>query len=399
MNILVLTGTYPQPDDREVSATYTVQYFCEQWAQSGHRVMVFHNSSKFPVLYYLISHFFTHILEAKFGFNMPTFSSRRKIRREENGIKIYRFPLFKILPHSKFWKIQIKRQVKKIVKENKNNNFYPDVIISHWVNPQLDIIKELKKHYKVRCSLVFHGDCEKKDIKKYKIRKKIYSIDAIGCRSKTYAYKVKDQLFLKKLPFICYSGIPDSLVNKYKDNIPQKKDRNFIYVGRLVKYKNVDIIIKALNQAYGEKFHLDIVGSGGEEDNLKKLCKNLNCKNSVAFHGQLDRERVFSLLESASCFTMVSSNEVFGMVYIEAMIMGCITIATLGGGVDGIIINNKNGFLCKEKSEIDLVNIYKSIDNMTIEEIYKIRKQGVETASKFADSTIANRYLENVMDW
>lgn len=399
MNILVLTGTYPQPDDRKVSATYTVQYFCEQWVQSGHVVIVFHNSSKFPALYYLLSHLITPILETKLGFNMPSFYSRRKIQREEKGIKIYRFPLFKVIPHSKFWKVQIRRQTKKIIKESKKNNFYPDVIISHWVNPQLDIMEELKKQYQVRCSLVFHGDCEKKDIKKYKIREKIHSIDAIGCRSKDYAYKVKEQLFLEKTPFICYSGIPDKLVNKYKDNIPHKKDRTFIYVGRLVKYKNVNIIIKALSQAYGEEFHLDIVGSGGEEDNLKKLCENLNCKNSVTFHGQLDRERVFSMLESASCFTMVSSNEVFGMVYIEAMIMGCITIATMGGGVDGIIINNKNGFLCKEKSEADLANIYKSIDNIPIEEIYRIRKQGVETASKFADSTIANRYLENVMDW
>ena len=42
---------------------------------------------------------------------------------------------------------------------------------------------------------------------------------------------------------------------------------------------------------------------------------------------------------------MVSDNETFGMVYIEAMLAGCVTIASKAGGVDGVIIDGKMDFI------------------------------------------------------
>lgn len=49
------------------------------------------------------------------------------------------------------------------------------------------------------------------------------------------------------------------------------------------------------------------------------------------------RNQVVELLDSSDVFVMISKNEVFGLVYFEAMAFRCITIASRREGVDEII--------------------------------------------------------------
>ena len=49
MNILVLTKTYPNPEDHELDGTTpVVKDFAVAWAAAGHRVFVYHNYTKKP---------------------------------------------------------------------------------------------------------------------------------------------------------------------------------------------------------------------------------------------------------------------------------------------------------------------------------------------------------------
>lgn len=90
-------------------------------------------------------------------------------------------------------------------------------------------------------------------------------IDVLGCRSKTEAISVKNGLKLNTMSFVCCSGIPDAFV---KDSTFQAKKFNdtsilrMCFVGRLVKYKNVDLLIKAISQCNEIPCHLDVVGEG-----------------------------------------------------------------------------------------------------------------------------------------
>ena len=312
--------------------------------------------------------------------------------------------MFKLIPHRKFFDWQIKKQTNKIVEIIEEKKFKPDIIVGHWVNPQIDLLINLSEIYKAKTSLVFHRDCSLKNIKQFNLIEKIIKLDAIGCRNESDAILVKKRLGLKKMPFICYSGVPDEQVEKQKcflkENMNLINKKNFLYVGRLVKYKNIDTILKALSQAYPQKdFLLNIVGMGAEKENLIKLSKELGIENNVIFHGQLNREDVFNMMRSTYCFTMVSDNETFGMVYIEAMLAGCITIASKLGGVDGVILNGVNGFLSKQADVDELTNIYKNLGQMKEEEIEKIRSNAMKTAFNFSDSMVSKKYLEDILNW
>ena len=75
------------------------------------------------------------------------------------------------------------------------------------------------------------------------------------------------------------------------------------------------------------------------------------------------------------------------------MLQGCIVIASKFGGVDGIIKDGENGFLCEEGDEEKLIRVFNRIKSMTIEEKRTISRNAVETAKIFTEKTVAERYL------
>ena len=312
--------------------------------------------------------------------------------------------MVKFIPYSKFSNHVLDAQVKKIQKVFEKESFVPDVIISHWVNPQVDLVRRLKEKYNARTSLVFHNDCSEKNIDKFALNDVPEIFDAIGCRSDAYADLVQGCLKLKKKPFICYSGIPDEQAALQENILSTDKllqrNREFLYVGRLVLYKKVDVIIKALAKAYADKkFVLHIVGSGAEKEKLQSLVVELGVSQNVVFHGQISRDKVFELMKKCFCFTMVSEKETFGMVYIEAMLAGCVTIASKNGGVDGVIVSEENGYLSPEGDVDALVELYKKIELMSDEDIDRLRKNAVNTALGFKDSAVAQKYLDDVLNY
>lgn len=401
MNLLVLTSIYPEPDDGEDIVTPTVKYFCEKWVEQGHRVIVIHSNTCFPRVFYYVPKFIRKKMESILGHNFPTRSSRMPLVWKENGVHINRLPMEKIIPHGGFSKGTITLQINRIKNVLKKESFKPDIIMAHWVNPQLDLITELKKEYKCKTSLVFHGDCSEHNINKFRIKEKIKNVDSIGCRNRFYAEIVQRDLCLENPPFICCSGIPDKAAiymdRRLKKGINFINNNEFIYVGRLVRYKNVDIIIKALHRCFPNKdFILHVVGDGAEKENLTALAKRLGIEDCVFFHGQVSRVDVFSMMQKAKFFVMVSNNETYGMVYIEAMLAGCITIASKGCGVDGIIKDNENGFLCNQGDVVNLINLITYINSMKEKDINIVRVNAIKEGIRYSDWNVAKNYLNCV---
>lgn len=401
MNILMLTSVYPQPDDNLYKTTKTVKYYCDEWSKQGHKVIVIHNNSVFPKVFYYIPSFIKRIIEYKHGIQIPDVNSCKNLRRIENGVLIFREKMIKLIPHSAFSKKEIEKQGEKIISVLEKEEFVPDLIAAHWGNPQIALLGWLKNHYKRKfvSSIVFHNDCEKKNIEKYNLIELIKSVDVVGCRSRIYGNKVKKRLNLSYDPFVCYSGFPDIIAEKIniKKVIESKKKNTILYVGRLMKYKKVDTIIKAVSKCDNkDKVKLEIIGEGVCKVEILDLCKRNNIEKQVKFIDKLSREEIFEYMKKSECLTMVSENETFGMVYIEAMLMGCITIASKNSALDGVIKDGINGFLCEAGNFEELMIIYNKIKDMNKEEKEKIMFNAHKTALKFKDSELAKNYLDDI---
>lgn len=394
MKILLLTSIYPQPDDISGSGvTPVVKYFVDEWAKEGHEIIIIHNSNKYFIPFEALPKKVKGLINSKVGMVLPEFSQRKKLKTVQGNIKCYRAPIIKFIPRGGFFNFQIDSQLKLINSILEENDFNPDLILGHWETPQIQLISKMKKKFSCKTGIVLHGISYLNNPKHIKLREEIMNIDIIGVRSRTMARDVKKILNLDYMPFICYSGIPDYFISQ--ENIVKDNDKDtFLYVGQLIKRKNIDTIIKALYVAYPCKdFVLNIVGIGQMESQLRELVSELKLESQVNFMGRVPRSEVSTLMRKSNYFTMVSHREVFGLVYLEALSSGCITIGSKDEGIDGIIEHGFNGFLCEAGNVTELSEVYKNLQNYSVEEKNKIISNGLNTVKKYTNIKVAKNYL------
>lgn len=399
MNILVLTSSIKEPDDIDNSTTNVVLYFAKSWVESGHRVVLIHNESKFPYCFYKLPRFVYKILKKKSNTVIPSVSSRKVLFREEDGVSIARFPIFKIVPHSRFFKYQYLKQFKRIIDYLNNLKFVPDVVTGHWIEPQLVLVNKLSDHFSSKSGIVFHSEIPNGFPKEY--FRILGKMSCVFFRNKHTLEKTLDvyenEEFTKKRTAICYSGIPEDYTSQMKQRSFNRDIFTICYAGRLVDYKKIDSIIEALVLSFPKKdFCFHIVGDGPSKGNLLDICKNYDIERNVIFHGALQRKETKKIMESCDCFAMISINEVFGLVYLEAMSCGCITIASKDGGLDGIINDGFNGFLCEQGNHQDLVRILNLIVSMSDNEIEVMQKNAFDTVKNYTDIEVSRRYLKEL---
>jgi len=401
MNILIVTGVYPREDAEEKSsATKVVHYFAKEWMKMGHGVLVIHTSNRlFYALYYLPSSI-REKLKAITGNEFPDKSMVKSGEFPYDGIPVYRRPVFKLIPRHLSSDLLCISCAKDIINFCNRKEFRPDLIIGHWETPVIQVANNVAAFFGCKKSIVFHGHSY---IKRYpeRIKALISDYDAIGARSLTSAKEIEKILHLPKMPFVCYSGVPDEYVSLYKPDYAkfQYPITNFIYVGTLIARKNCDSIIRALAEQKTNAWNLDIVGDGAERGNLESLSRELKVENKITFHGKVPREKVIELMQQSQCFVMNSVGEVFGLVYLEAMLAGCITIASKKEGMDGIITDGENGFLVEAGNVQELSNIINRIRSLTIDEATSIAEAGYRNGCNYTDSKVAARYLESIETW
>ena len=106
----------------------------------------------------------------------------------------------------------------------------------------------------------------------------------------------------------------------------------FVYLGRLVKLKCVDAIIRAF-QGVEADVALHIVGNGPEKEDLVRLAAS---DSRIVFHGALHGDEKFRLLATMSCLVLFSRAEQWGLVVNEALSVGvpCIVSDAVGAQRD-----------------------------------------------------------------
>ena len=396
--ILLLTTIYPAPDLKY--GTSAIHYFTREWVKMGYEVKVIHYQAVYPSVFYLIAKIFREFIASKTGAVVYTKKEKANKHYIMEGVNVYRYPVFKKIPHGKFSKKQIKKQIKKLIKINKEDNFSPDIITGHFINPQLEIIHELKKIYNSKTCMIMHDKGDKiKQIYKKSYNEYIQDIDIWGYRSESTKKGFEKNFGKQKHSFICYSGIPSNYIRDSNNRNFSEKLKNFIYVGEFIKRKYPVTLIDSISNVYINKdFKLTYIGKGAEAINLKHKIKKLNLNRNVTFLGFLDRAQIIKSLDNSDCLIMISKNEAFGLVYLEAMARGCITIGSRNEGIDGVIKNGINGFLCEAGNSVELSNIIKHINALTSEEIKIISDNAITTAKQLTDYKAAGIYINNLIN-
>lgn len=396
MKIIVITPVYPSMN-ATMGTTPVVHYFTREWAKEGHDVVVFHLEVDYPSIVLRAIKLFEKKIYSVIGFPPPT---KKPTPYDEvvDCVRVVHMPIRKFIRSDRFKRKYVEIIYHKIVAYLKDRG-NPDLIIGHWDSPQIELLNLLKKDYPLaRNAIVFHS--LKRDYKKsYKNDFDSYfgCIDTFGFRNNAALKKFQSQYFTPKRTFIAVSGISALFFDNYEKKTFDNGIHSFVFVGALIKRKHPLEVLHAISEVYGDDYYnLTYIGEGVEGLLIKDAFDHLRGAGALEMTGRIDRTKVAGYYKKSDAFIMISDNETFGLVYLEAMAMGCITIASIGGGVDGIIRNGENGFLCRPGDKEDLKKTISLIRSLSKEELQRISSNGVETARMYSDKKVAIDYLDAV---
>ena len=390
IRILFLTTLYPGYNNQSrQDISYALHNFVKDWVKEGHEVRVIRIWNSYPRLF----KFFRK------GKDASLYNKDFNFVFEE--IKINRIVINKI-PKINYLKRDLDKTFLKI-KNSIERDFSPQIIVTHMLNPSIILGSKLKEVYKIPLVITMHKTDLEILVRKNKQSEKFMSIlentDKIGFRSEHLMYKfnkIKRSNLEKKI-FTIPSGIEDDIpINDEKiKNKKYKKISTIFIAAKMVPLKNIDILINAFKTvSKSNDIILKIAGDGPQRKELEKIVQDNKLKDRVQFLGFLDRNKILKQMEESDIFVMVSSPETFGLVYLEAMAKGCITIGTKKEGIDGIIINEKNGFLCEARNTKDLANVLNKVIEMSPEDKINIIRSAVNTAKKMSQIKMSNKYID-----
>ncbi|MCA9344384.1 glycosyltransferase family 4 protein [Candidatus Saccharibacteria bacterium] len=183
--------------------------------------------------------------------------------------------------------------------------------------------------------------------------------------------------------------------NKDKNRSMTNKTKTIVYVGRLEKRKGARYLI----EAYAElcKHHKDIrliiIGDGGLRKSLEAQVEKLQAPN-VKFLGFVSEKKKIEYLQKADLFVSPALfGESFGIVLVEAMAAGCVTLAGNNSGYQTVMTGRGRLSLVNPKSTDDF---WQRMELLIYDQ--EIRKLWLEWAKnhikQFDYSIITSMYLD-----
>ncbi len=286
-------------------------------------------------------------------------------------------------------------------------SFKPDIVYCHWFTPQTIIGYIVCRILKIRLIFTSHGS----DVLilnnlgkfgSYLIRKVTnysYKYTAVSTTVLNEINKnLSEDLLLNKKFKVIPMGIDENLFRSEKTLKEINEITNFLFIGRLIDYKGLDVLLQALERYkdINSKFKLDILGTGTEEKRLKSLVKNLKLTNHVNFLGFVGFDKKIEYLQKADCM-FVTSKRKYGqleggpLTLIEGFSLGKICIVSDSiGFVEHC--NENNSIRFKSGSSKSLLDAILHLESLSSENKNKIIENAKETSKSFNFKNIASQH-------
>jgi phosphatidyl-myo-inositol dimannoside synthase len=325
---------------------------------------------------FMIKVFADHIESHKTFDEQASFSIERV-----GGIKLLR----------KYRKAQL---INEFIKENKIEG----IIADHWKS--LELIKSNKKKYcLIHSKEINHPKGTSLNKRVLNVLNNVEKVIANSEFTKNLAIEcgvIQDKVI------VINPGIDPAVeLNKKSldkvESLLKVKTPRLITVSRFDKRKNHEKVVMALRnlkQIYPDIVYI-CVGYGDEEENIKKLVKELDLESQVMFFSDISNELKNALVAKSNIFVMPSvihkkSVEGFGIAYVEAAQYGIPSIGGKDGGAADAIEHEKTGLICDGNN---LDDIYSSINSMLENKKYlEYGKSAKDSISKFYWSNIIEEY-------
>ena len=367
MRILIISDIYPYSSQPEqTDAVMLLHNYARSWNETNY-VEVIH-----PHSYNLISVWNRKVLKREFKLNGIVIHNRHILR----------------LPGGRLWKRGFLNAVD-------ISTF--DVILG-CMPVSLELTNDLSNRYKIPYITYLQGTDYRRSgaiggVLSSNYQKWLSEASKVVCVSELLSKR-----FFKAVPnHISIAVVPGAVLDHWVEEVPYRKfdfssKLKILTIARLVKQKRHHVILEMLLKSKLDCEYV-IVGDGEDSDEIKKKVTSSDYLNQiVSFKGKKSLDEIKEIMDLSDIMILLSTNESFGLVFLEAMARGCIVIGTRNDGIDGTILHGFNGFLC-ESDPLSLEKLMNKILAMPEYELQKVSENAKSTAQKHTYSHLANKFM------
>lgn len=305
------------------------------------------------------------------------------------------YPVFKHPPYD----LALAAKMAEVIDREKLDILHVHYAMPHAVSAIL--AKDIAKH-DVKIITTLHGtditvlgmDKTFKPMIKYAIEKS----DKVTAVSKDLAKQTIDVLEVDKEIEVIYNFVNENdYFKKDRDSLKSRyeiaeDEKVIIHISNFRKVKRVEDVIKTFAGVQKKlKAKLILVGDGPESPTAFDLVDKLGIQDQVIFLGR--QKNISDLLSISDLKLLMSEQESFGLVILEAMACEVPSIGTNVGGIPEVINHGETGYLV-ELGDIKTASslAIKLLSDST--KLNKMKKLAYERSkTKFHSETIVNQYL------
>jgi len=187
-------------------------------------------------------------------------------------------------------------------------------------------------------------------------------------------------------------GNPINMINSTR---LEPRKNIILSVGRMIKSKRFDLLIKLFSQTSNENWELHILGDGPERQTIEAVVYSMNLSNKVTLLGA--KKDVAPFYAQSKIFAFTSNSEGFPNVLGEAMSaeLAPITFNFIAGASD-LIEHNINGLLIPMDDEkLYIEGLNKLMNDNSLVDKFSIESK--KSISKFSTNIIANEYYNFIL--
>jgi len=138
------------------------------------------------------------------------------------------------------------------------------------------------------------------------------------------------------------------------------KTLEFIFVGRLVKRKGTDTLLKIIERL--PDLRISIVGDGPDREWLESSITQLSKVNNINFIGHVPNNELPDLLSRSLALVSPAHSEGLPLTILESLSSGTPIVATDVGGISDVVIDGHTGYL---NHEFDVPAISEALQRLT----------------------------------
>ena len=176
------------------------------------------------------------------------------------------------------------------------------------------------------------------------------------------AYVPSDLHIVRAYPgkMFCWGYFPEAKTYDVAKLLAEKGYRNdkgerlpyLLWSGRMIDWKHPELVLETAKylKEKGLPFHLDMIGGGAMEAEIKAMAERYGLQDLVSFPGFLPPEKVREYMEKADIYLLVSDRqEGWGAVANESMNSACALVADhMVGAAPYLIRHGRNGLVYRD---------------------------------------------------